>query len=304
MAVEQSATNNRPQLRPSAELFYDAFNYFAAGKYGESEQLFELGLDQNDKDYKAWEYLALTKKILGKDKEAELSLQEAAKRGLGEARVEEIRAEWSLIVADQLPPIFERCMSAQAKHVLKKLRVPKPRSYKYEGPIVDSYWLTPPKLLQLIHEYKASGAGFSVTGRTIDAKLHSFTNYRSQFETALGGFVTIYGDCRDGPVNAITALEVIGTVFPMKKGSNFTVISQFGNSYAVIVVKRCEIGETVKAKETLPDYEHLRSLPGYLTYLTCSSKVNKEENPQNVVIFSWHLGSIVETIPKSRTTPD
>jgi tetratricopeptide (TPR) repeat protein len=198
-----------PELKPlaPAQLFARAFDYFKQGKFSDAEELFLAGLRQDDRDQRAWEWLARSQSALNKDTDAERSLQEAVKRGLPGERAEQARIEMLYPLPVKLPREAEGCFSAKAQQELRT--APVPRSQRSFEVLWESREKAKdgggPKHSSYRNTYVPVGAGLYRVGDRPE-------NYIS--------YLGLLQYCAAKTI-VINELDISGPIFPLRVGNQF-----------------------------------------------------------------------------------
>lgn len=182
-----------------AHVFSQGFEQYKQGNFEDAEELFLAGLKLDDKDHRAWEWLARSQAALNKDDEAERSLQQAVTRGLTKEREETARNEMFLVLPTKIPA--HPCITSQVRQILLSVRVPRNR-YAIEAkrifvPTLVEYQPIAPGIFEGREEF-ATGTFHKRTG-------------------LLANFLF----CSEH--DHVTSLHVGGTIFPLSTGNKFTV---------------------------------------------------------------------------------
>lgn len=291
---KQDAGIRTPELKPLAppQIFATAFEYFRQGQFSDAEELFLAGLARDDRDYRAWEWLARTQAALSRDAQAEQSLQEAMKRGLTKEREEQVRMEMFFAIPDKFPAPGNACLSQEAQQAFQKIRVPRARhAFEVQW---DVQWKAQPggeqKSAAYRYVYAPIGPGLFIEEQTVTDSSGP-ASYKTQHLGYLGAFAT----CELG-YKIIDSVEVQGMMFPLRVGNRFVVkvVERFNANrgpaaYRARNTQSCDVTDSRPAS---PDIVAAHPAVGQLISVECDWDLNGYKT-KFTRLFSTYLGSFI-----------
>jgi hypothetical protein len=277
-----------PELKPlaPAQIFARAFEYFRQEKFADAEELFLAGLTREDKDPRAWEWLARTQAAMNKIDDAQRSLQEAVSRGLAKDREDQARLEIAYAFPGVMPPEVEACLAPSAIESLRKVRVPRrARAYELEYELWPQPRSSGPTPLPT-----AAKAVFSPRAPGVFAAEYTFSQSASERASISKDLLFLAGlqSCNGARIELLT---VSGTVFPMRPGGKFAIQTsvRYAERHVYAVTTSCIVGEAVVAgPEAMPSHP----VAGDLIPVSCDSSANGQ-TIKTELFFSSHLGSFL-----------
>ena len=285
-----------PELKPLTppQIFAKAFEYIRQGQFSDAEELFLAGLKLDNKDPRAWEWLARSQAALKKDAEAEQSLQESVRRGLPREREELARAEMFFAFPDKLPEQAVACLKPEARLALEKIRVPRDKQ-AFE---IDTELRTKPgNKIGITHRYAPIGPGLFIEDTTTYVEPARSGPSTYQHLDYLGAFLSCQIDAR-----IVDSVKVTGVMFPLHVGNKFVVevvegynVEGSGRGYPDHTTYSCAVTDSRPAS---PDVVPTHPPVGRLITVECDWDLNGHKTKFKR-FFSSYLGAFIPFGPGS-----